>query len=79
MSGRRECPVCGALLVAPAMFCDADWLAVPRENQQEIGERYADARVAQASRSSTAYRDAIAKLNEALTRASSVVRALLGG
>jgi hypothetical protein len=61
------------------MFCDADWIAVPGAIQREIADRYADARAAQSARSSAVYRDAIAALNEVLTRASSVVRALLGG
>ena len=74
---RRSCPVCGALLIPPALFCDADWLAIPSEIQQEIGERYCDARAAQGSRSSGGCRRAVAALRDAITRASGVVRALL--
>ncbi len=75
---RRACPICGAHLIPPALFCDADWLAIPRDLQQEIGERYCVARAAQGGRSSEGCRRAVAALREAVERASGAVRALLG-
>lgn len=77
MSTRRDCPVCGAHLIPPALFCDADWLAIPHDLQQEIGERYCDARAAQAGRSTLGHRRTVAALREAIERACGLVRALL--
>ncbi len=74
---RRACPICDALLIPPALFCDADWLAIPHKLQQEIGERYCEARIAQGARSSDECRRTERALREALERASGLVRALL--
>lgn len=75
-TSRRECPACAALVIAPALFCDSCWPAVPDAQQQEIGEAYAQARLAQGGRDSARVRATMDALREALRRGAAAVRAL---
>lgn len=75
MTYRRECPVCQALLVAPALFCEADWRCIPDAWQQMIGEAYVAVRVAQSSRSTDKVRAARILLLQLIGKGADSVRA----